>query len=113
MATPGSPPQSRTPPCRTTRCAKAGCAGVWTDVASGSRDDRPELAKLLEALLPGDTLVVWRLDPLGRSLRHLIDTVTAVDQRGVGLRSLQESIDTTTPGGWLAFHVFAPSPSVT
>jgi DNA invertase Pin-like site-specific DNA recombinase len=79
--------------------AAAGCARVWVDVASGSRDDRPELARLLEGLLPGDTLVVWRLDRLGRSLRHLIDTVTALDKRGVGFRSLQESIDTTTSGG--------------
>jgi DNA invertase Pin-like site-specific DNA recombinase len=87
---------------------KAGCVKVWTDVASGSRDDRPELTKLLdERLLPGDTLVVWRLDRLGRSLRHLIDTVTALDERGVGFRSVQESIDTTTPGGRLVFHVFA------
>ena len=84
----------------------AGCARVVTDVASGSRDDRPQLGALLEALLPGDTLVVWRLDRLGRSLRHLINTVTALDERGVGFRSLQESIDTTTPGGRLVFHLF-------
>jgi DNA invertase Pin-like site-specific DNA recombinase len=86
--------------------AAAGCARVWTDVASGARDDRPELAVLLETLLPGDTLVVWRLDRLGRSLRHLIDTVTSLDERGVGFRSLQESIDTTTSGGRLVFHLF-------
>ena len=85
----------------------AGCARVVTDIASGSRDDRPQLSAVLEALLPGDTLVVWRLDRLGRSLRHLIDTVTDLDERGVGFRSLQESIDTTTPGGRLVFHVFA------
>jgi DNA invertase Pin-like site-specific DNA recombinase len=84
----------------------AGCARVWTDVASGSRDDRHELTALLDRLLPGDTLVVWRLDRLGRSLRHLIDTVTALDERGVGFRSLQESIDTTTSGGRLVFHIF-------
>ena len=71
----------------------AGCARLWVDVASGSRDDRPQLAAVLKQLLPGDTLVVWRLDRLGRSLRHLIDTVTALDERGVGFRSLQESID--------------------
>lgn len=59
----------------------AGCARLWTDVASGSRDDRPQLAALLKQLLPGDTLLVWRLDRLGRSLRHLIDTVTALDER--------------------------------
>ena len=86
--------------------AAAGCARVWIDVASGSRDNRPELAKVLEQLLPGDTLVVWRLDRLGRSLRHLIETVTDLDARGVGFRSLQESIDTTTAGGRLVFHVF-------
>ena len=84
----------------------AGCARVVTDIASGSRDDRPQLSAVLEALLPGDTLVVWRLDRLGRSLRHLIDTVTDLDERGVGFRSLQESIDTTTPGGRLVFHLF-------
>lgn len=84
----------------------AGCAKLWVDVASGSRDDRPQLAALLEHLLPGDTLVVWRLDRLGRSLRHLIDTVTALDERDVGFRSLQESIDTTTSGGRLMFHLF-------
>ncbi len=86
--------------------ADAGCARVWTDVGSGARDDRPELGKMLEQLLPGDTLVVWRLDRLGRSLRHLIDTVTELDGRGVGFRSLQESIDTTTSGGRLVFHLF-------
>ena len=84
----------------------AGCARLWIDVASGSRDDRPQLASVLEQLLPGDTLVVWRLDRLGRSLRHLIDTVTVLDERGVGFRSLQESIDTTTSGGRLVFHLF-------
>lgn len=83
----------------------AGCARVCVDVASGSRDDRPQLAAVLEQLLPGDTLV-WRLDRLGRSLRHLIDTVTALDERGVGFRSMQESIDTTTSGGRLVFHLF-------
>ncbi len=86
---------------------RAGCAQVWTDVGSGALVERPELARLLERLLPGDTLVVWRLDRLGRSLRHLVETVTALEARGVGLRSLQESIDTSTSGGKLVFHVFA------
>jgi DNA invertase Pin-like site-specific DNA recombinase len=58
-------------------------------------------------LRPGDTLVVWKLDRLGRSLRHLVDTVAALADRGVGFRSLQEQVDTTTPGGKLVFHVFA------
>jgi hypothetical protein len=61
----------------------------------------------LDQLRPGDTLVVWRLDRLGRSLRHLVDTITSLADRGVGFRSLQEAIDTTTPGGKLVFHVFA------
>lgn len=84
----------------------AGCARLFQDVASGTRDDRPELAKLLATVLPGDTVVVWRLDRFGRSLRHLIDTITDLEQRGVGFRSLQESIDTTTTGGRLVFHLF-------
>ncbi len=84
-----------------------GCYTVYTDVASGSQADRPQLAAALTDLGPGDVLVVWKLDRLGRSLRDLIDTVTALEQRGVGFRSVQESIDTTTPGGRLVFHVFA------
>jgi DNA invertase Pin-like site-specific DNA recombinase len=84
-----------------------GCLRIFDDTASGALDDRPQLAELLDHLREGDTLVVWRLDRLGRSLRHLIDTVTALADRGVGFRSLQESIDTTTPGGRLVFHVFA------
>jgi len=85
----------------------AGCWRTWTDTASGSRTDRPQLAEVMAALRPGDTLAVWRLDRLGRSLPHLIDTVRGLEKRGVGFRSLQESIDTTTPGGRLVFHVFA------
>src|SRR5512146_2655675 len=85
---------------------QAGCERVFTDTASGSRTDRPGLDEALEFLRPGDTLVVWRLDRLGRSLRHLIDTLGGLDQRGIGFRSLQEQIDTTTSGGKLVFHVF-------
>ena len=84
----------------------AGCWRVWTDHASGTLERRPELDEVLDRLAPGDTLVVWRLDRLGRSLRHLIDTVNGLDERGVGFRSLRESIDTTTPGGRLVFHLF-------
>lgn len=86
---------------------QAGCTRVFSDTASGAPDDRPELGRILDHLRDGDTLVVWRLDRLGRSLRHLVDTVTGLADRGVGFRSLQESIDTTTPGGRLVFHVFA------
>jgi DNA invertase Pin-like site-specific DNA recombinase len=80
---------------------------VFTETASGARTDRPTLEQLLDQLRPGDTLVVWKLDRLGRSLRHLVDTVTGLAERGIGFRSLQEAIDTTTPGGKLVFHVFA------
>jgi len=85
----------------------AGCARVFTEKASGSLDSRHELARCLDHLRTGDTLVVWRLDRLGRSVRHLTDTVTTLAERGVGFRSLTEAIDTNTPGGKLIFHVFA------
>ena len=85
----------------------AGCARVFTDHASGSLDRRPELDRALDHARPGDTVVVWRLDRLGRDLRHLIDTVRSLEERGIGFRSLRESIDTTTPGGRLVFHLFA------
>ena len=84
----------------------AGCRWVWTDTASGSKTDRPELTEVMAALSEGDTLCVWRLDRLGRSLPHLIETVRGLEERGVGFRSLQEAIDTTTPGGRLVFHIF-------
>ncbi len=82
------------------------CYPSVADVASGTLDERPELANVRDQLRPGDTLVVWKLDRLGRSLRHLIDTITDLQQRDVGFRSLQEQIDTTTPGGKLIFHIF-------
>src|SRR5215210_3327481 len=84
----------------------AGCEQLYTDTASGARTDRPGLAQALSHLRAGDTLVVWRLDRLGRSLSHLIETVRELAARGVGFRSLQEQIDTTTSGGKLVFHVF-------
>ena len=79
---------------------------IFVDKASGATASRPALDELLGQLRAGDTVVVWRLDRLGRSLRHLIDVVGDLEQRGVGLRSLTESIDTSTPGGKLIFHVF-------
>ncbi len=85
---------------------QAGCERLFTDTASGSLAERPGLDEALDFARPGDTLVVWRLDRLGRSLRHLIDTVAVLQQRGIGFRSLQEQIDTTTSGGKLVFHVF-------
>jgi len=84
----------------------AGCWRVFTDHVSGAKESRPELDRVLEQLRDGDVLVVWRLDRLGRSLRHLIDTVTVLAERGVAFRSVTESIDTTSSGGRLIFHVF-------
>ena len=85
---------------------KAGCERVFEDTASGVKSDRHGLAAALAYLRDGDVLAVWRLDRLGRSLPHLIETISALEARGVGFRSLTESIDTTTPGGRLIFHVF-------
>ena len=73
---------------------------------SGTKVERKGLTEALSHLRAGDTLVVWRLDRLGRSLRHLIDTITALQARGVGFKSLTENIDTTTSGGKLVFHIF-------
>ena len=84
----------------------AGCKEIFTDKASGSKAERPGLQKALTFLRQGDTLVVWRLDRLGRSLKHLIESVGGLEERGIGFRSLQESIDTTTSGGRLIFHIF-------
>jgi DNA invertase Pin-like site-specific DNA recombinase len=86
---------------------KAGCEKVFTDTVSGAKAARPGLDEALSHLRSGDTLIVWRLDRLGRSLRHLIDTIKFLNDRGIGFRSVQESIDTTTPGGKLVFHIFA------
>lgn len=85
---------------------EASCEKVFEDTASGSKDNRPGLKEALEFLREGDTLIVWRLDRLGRSLAHLIGVVHDLNQRGVGFKSLQESLDTTTSGGKLIFHVF-------
>ena len=84
----------------------AGCEQLYTDTASGASTGRPGLTLALSHLRAGDTLIVWRLDRLGRSLAHLIDTIRDLQERGVGFRSLQEQIDTTTSGGKLIFHVF-------
>jgi DNA invertase Pin-like site-specific DNA recombinase len=85
---------------------KVGCEKIFTDRVSSTKEERKGLTEALSHLREGDTLVVWRLDRLGRSLRHLIDTITALGERGVGFKSLQENIDTTTSGGKLVFHIF-------
>jgi DNA invertase Pin-like site-specific DNA recombinase len=83
----------------------AGCGAVFQDKASGASACRPALDDALKHLKPGDTLVAWRLDRLGRSLQHLIAIVTTLEERRVGFRSLTEAIDTNTAGGRLLFHV--------
>jgi DNA invertase Pin-like site-specific DNA recombinase len=86
---------------------RAGCIRIFTDHGlSGTLTRRPELDAALDYVRDGDTLVVWKLDRLGRSLKHLIETVNDLDARHVGFRSLQEAMDTTTPGGKLIFHIF-------
>ena len=84
----------------------AGCQKIFIDKISGVKSDRPELSKLKEQLREGDTLVVWRLDRLGRSLRDLIDWMNYLEKEKVVLKSLQESIDTGNPTGKLIFHIF-------
>jgi DNA invertase Pin-like site-specific DNA recombinase len=85
---------------------KAGCNKIFTDTASGAKSERKGLAEALTYVRKGDTLVVWRLDRLGRSLPHLITTMTDLEERGIGFKSLTENIDTTTSGGKLIFHIF-------
>ena len=96
---PGSGAAARRP--RGGRCVK-----VFEDRASGARTDRAGLHSALDYVRDGDVLIVWKLDRLGRSLPHLIETVTSLATRGVGFRSITEAIDTTTPGGRLVFHLF-------
>ena len=85
----------------------AGCERIFTDTASGAKTERPGLIQLLKECRQGDTLVVWKLDRLGRSLPHLIEIVREMETQGIGFKSLQENIDTTTSGGKLIFHIFA------
>jgi DNA invertase Pin-like site-specific DNA recombinase len=85
---------------------KAGCTKIFTDTASGAKTERIGLEAALNFVRKGDTLVVWRLDRLGRSLPHLITTMTDLEERGIGFKSLTENIDTTTSGGKLIFHIF-------
>lgn len=86
---------------------KAGCDQIFQEHISGAKADRPELARLIELLRPGDEIVVWKLDRLGRSLQHLIDLVAQFDEKGVAFSSLNDHIDTSTPAGKLVFRIFA------
>jgi DNA invertase Pin-like site-specific DNA recombinase len=83
----------------------AGCEKIFTDQLSVATTKRPGLDEALTALQPGDVLTVWRLDRLGRTMRHLVNTVTDFAERGIGFQSITEAMDTTTAGGELLFHV--------
>lgn len=85
---------------------KIGCTKIFTDTASGATIDRIGLDEAMEYVREGDTLIVWRLDRLGRSLKHLIETITKLNNRKIGFKSITENIDTTTSGGKLIFHIF-------
>ena len=85
----------------------AGCERIFNDKISGSRTERPELTKALEMLREGDTLVVWKLDRLGRSVKNLVDLVGELHQQGIQFKSLTDAIDTGTPSGRFFFHVMA------
>ncbi len=84
-----------------------GCGKVFAETASGAQRNRPDLTAALSFMREGDTLVVWKLDRLARSLKQLIETVEDLEARGIGFQSLTEKIDTTSPGGRLVFHLFA------
>lgn len=85
----------------------AGCERIYQESGSGKSRKRPELEKCLDAMRAGDTLILWRLDRLGRSLKDLVEIVTELEGKEVGFRSLTEAIDTTNAGGKLVFHIFA------
>src|SRR5512143_1885191 len=85
---------------------QAGCSKIFTDTASGAKAERTGLDEALNYIRQGDTLVVWRLDRLGRSLNHLIETITGLNNRHFGFTATTENIDTTTSGGKLIFHIF-------
>ena len=86
---------------------QAGCEKIFSDTASGVRANRTGLDNAITHLRAGDTLVVWKLDRLGRSLQHLIQTIKSLQEKKIGFQSLQENIDTTTSGGKLIFHIFS------
>jgi DNA invertase Pin-like site-specific DNA recombinase len=90
----------------TVTATQAGCTKLFTDTANGAKTERIGLDEALAYVRNGDTLVVWRLDRLGRSLPHLIATMKGLEERGIGFKSLTENIDTTTSGGKLIFHIF-------
>ena len=99
--------QDQNPALQRDALTAAGCGKLFVEKASGAQRERPALGEALGFMRSGDTLVVWRLDRLARSIKQLIETVEDLEGRGIGLRSLTEAIDTTTSGGKLVFHIFA------
>src|SRR5258706_5088951 len=99
--------QDQTLDLQTDALTQAGCEKIFTDMTSGAKVERPGLQDAMHHLRAGDTLVVWRLDRLGRTLKQLIATITHLSEQEIGFMSLQENIDTTTSGGKLIFHIFA------
>lgn len=98
--------QDQSPELQLDALKQADCEKVFIEKASGAQRDRPQLKAALEYMREGDTLVVWKLDRLARSLKQLLDTVEDMERRGIGLSSLTEEINTASPGGRLVFHVF-------
>lgn len=86
---------------------RSGCTEIYEDTISGAKTDRPELANCMRALRRGDTLVVWRLDRLGRSLKHLVEIINDLEERGIRLESRTEAIDTSTASGRMIASIFA------
>lgn len=84
-----------------------GCKIIFEEKVSGAKSDRPELRKMVEQLREGDVIIIWKLDRLGRSLRDLVNLINEIQDKGAGLKSLNDSVDTTTPQGKLTFHLFA------
>src|SRR6266487_2279501 len=98
--------QDQTLDLQTDALNSAGCENIFTDMTSGAKSERPGLQEAINHLRAGDTLVVWRLDRLGRTLKHLIATITDLSDKSIGFKSMQENMDTTTSGGKLIFHIF-------
>jgi DNA invertase Pin-like site-specific DNA recombinase len=86
---------------------KAGCQQIYKEQASGARQDRPELERMLSQLRSGDTIVVWKIDRIGRSLKHLVNLIGDLQERQIGFHSLTDNINTTTAQGRLVFNIFA------
>lgn len=98
--------QDQNPALQIDALTAAGCERIFTERASGAQRDRPELAAAISYIRAGDSLVVWKLDRLARSLPQLIETVAHLEAQGIGFRSLTEAVDTTSAGGKLIFHIF-------